>query len=366
MTPQKQIQEAIFTLLRTKPYYAHFVMDSKIVYCEKTLPTAGVVVRSAIPTFYFNPKFLSELSTIEVAGLLEHEIMHLLLHHVHDKSEDGLDHYVRNIAQDCTINQHIEKLPEGGVTLPFLESICKKKLEPFQTSDYYYAMLKEFKEQLQKAGASTTDDHSLEGDPAEIARAVVKKVSQNAINQAAGNVPKHILDATAQLGEAKLPWQSLLRNSIMSQVSRKTQATTKKINRRFALPVPGKKHKREMVLGVCVDESGSVSDEQFAAFASEINQIAKQLTKVYVVHADCEVAAIDDLSKTAFKAVRKAGGGTAYQPAIDKCRELKCNMIIYFGDFDTADKPVNPGVPFIWVGVGNSPAPASFGKVIRL
>jgi predicted metal-dependent peptidase len=186
------------------------------------------------------------------------------------------------------------------------------------------------------------------------------------LNAAAGNAPDHVIKAIDALGEAKLPWKTLLRNSIMSQVSRKTQSTTKKINRRFALPVPGKKKKREMVLGVCVDESGSISEEAHTAFMSEIAQIAKNVTKTYIVHADCQVAGVDDLSKTKFNPERKAAGGTAYQPAIDKCVELKCNMIVYFGDFDTADKPKNPGVPFLWVGVGNSPAPAEFGKVIRL
>jgi predicted metal-dependent peptidase len=221
---------------------------------------------------------------------------------------------------------------------------------------------------VQASGIKPHDDHSKqEGqDCEEVSRAVVYKAAKRALNASAGNAPQHVIKAIESLGEAKLPWKMLLRNSIMSQVSRKTQSTTKKINRRFQLPVPGKKKKREMILGVCVDESGSVSDEAHAAFMSEIQQISKLVTKTYIVHADCEVAAVDDLSKGKFKAERKASGGTMYQPAIDKCIQLKCNMIVYFGDFDTADKPKNPGVPFLWVGVGNSPAPAEFGKVIRL
>jgi hypothetical protein len=40
--------------------------------------------------------------------------------------------------------------------------------------------------------------------------------------------------------------------------------------------------------------------------------------------------------------------------------------IAYLGDFDSSDIPVNPGVPFLWVGVGNQPPPGNFGKVLRI
>jgi hypothetical protein len=46
--------------------------------------------------------------------------------------------------------------------------------------------------------------------------------------------------------------------------------------------------------------------------------------------------------------------------------ELKVDGILYCGDFDTADKPENPNKPFLWVGVRNSPPPATFGRVIYL
>jgi hypothetical protein len=46
--------------------------------------------------------------------------------------------------------------------------------------------------------------------------------------------------------------------------------------------------------------------------------------------------------------------------------ELKVDGILYCGDFDSADTPENPKKPFLWVGVRNSPPPATFGKVIYL
>jgi hypothetical protein len=219
------------------------------------------------------------------------------------------------------------------------------------------------------AGLATLDEHGIpidgEDAPA-IAQGAVKRVAQDSLKKAAGQAPEFVQKQLDAMNNAKLPWKSLLRNAIMKQVTRETKATNKKINRRFALPVPGKKQKRTMTLGVCVDSSGSVSDQAFGDFLSEVQSIAKQVTRTWLIHADCEVQAIEDLSKKPLERVRKGNGGTAYQPAINKCLELKCDMIIYFGDFDCADKPKNPGKPFIWVGVGDQEPPGNFGKVIRL
>lgn len=369
MTTQNKIQHAIYSLLKEEPFYAHFILNSKLMYDAYNIPTAGVTVASGVPLMVFNSEFVNKLTQPEIKGLLKHEVLHLVLDHLTSTKADGKNPYVANIAQDCTINQYIKELPEGGVTLDALNKQLKQNMLPFQTSDYYYEFLKAHVQKMLANGVTTTDDHGtpIPGTDLDvIAKGAVKRVTQSAVNKAAGNVPEFVIKALDQLNDSKLPWKALLRNAIMTQVSRKTMNTTKKINRRFALPVPGKKQKRTMTLGVCVDSSGSVSDAQFTEFLSEVKSIAKQITKTYLIHADCEVQAVEDLSKTKLEVKRKGNGGTAYQPAITKCKELGCTMIVYFGDFDCADKPQNPGVPFIWVGVGSQEAPGKFGKVIRL
>lgn len=366
---KEKMHRAVYSLLKSEPFYAHFILNSQVAYdCYGVLTAAACVARGT-PMLIFNSDFCGKLTDEEFTAVLKHEVLHLVMDHASTNLKDGLDKYVWNIAMDTTINQYIQGLPEGGITLESLRKATKKDLAEFETSEYYYKMLEDKHAEMRKAAIDALDEHDCDvpgKDSSELAKMAVKRVAANAVKQAAGNVPKCVAEMLDQLNDAKLPWQTFLRNTIMSQISRKTQTTHKKINRRFALPVPGKKHKREMTLGVCVDESGSVSQSELTAFMSEIQAIAKLVSKTYLVHADCEVAEVEDLSKVKFSPQRKAGGGTAYQPAIDECVKLKCNMIVYFGDFDTADKPRDPGVPFLWVGVGNSPAPANFGKVIRL
>jgi predicted metal-dependent peptidase len=199
-----------------------------------------------------------------------------------------------------------------------------------------------------------------------------KEVLQDAIGKsikdACGNIPdvvSKIFDSMRS--ESKVPWQQVLANFVARSSSNTTQSTRKRSNRRFGIDQPGKKKKRELTLGVCVDSSGSVSDESYEKFLNEIIRITKFCQKVYFVEADCVVQNVDILKKNTKNHLKRNGnGGTAYQPAIDKCVELNCDAIVYFGDFDTSDTPTNPGRPFLWVGVGNSPKPGNFGGEIRL
>ena len=128
---------------------------------------------------------------------------------------------------------------------------------------------------------------------------------------------------------------------------------------------PMKEH--EDILVFCFDSSGSVSDEDYAKFMDEIMDIQKHCSKVYLIQADCEVNKVETLTKkTKLNRERAGYGGTAYTPALNKCKELGCDAILYFGDMDCADNPENPNIPLMWVIVGNQNPPATFGSSIRL
>lgn len=364
------VQKAIYSLLQNEPYYAHFILNSNLLYDRWGVPTAGACVVQGVPTLVFNSKFIEKLSHEELTEVLKHEVLHLTFDHYATKPTDDHDKKLWNLAMDCAINQYLKCLPEGCVTLEGMSKAVGYELEAFETSDYYYEHFKKKSDEVNASGQSTVDDHDF--DPGDVGDARVnaqaaKAAARKAQRAAAGNLPENLAKILSNEGEAVLPWEQLLRNFVMKRVSSITQATTKKINRRFALPVPGKRKKRTLTLGVCLDSSGSISDESYASFLREVKSIAKNVSKTWLVHADCEVQKVEELGgKTKFSTTRAGGGGTAYQPAIDKCKELGCDVIIYFGDFDSADVPTNPHVPFLWVGVGGQEPPANFGKVIRL
>lgn len=365
------IQRAIYQLLKDEPFFAHFILNSNIVYDKWNVPTAGVTVIQGVPTFIFNTKWMEKRDDAGCRAILKHEVMHLVMDHLTSyKPTDEHDRKLMNLATDCAINQYLQALPEGCVTLEGMSKAVGYPLDSFETSDYYYSHFKKKSEEVNASGQSTLDEHDVEvGDKGNegVNKASVKGIAKKALTQAAGNAPQAVIDTLAMGGESQLPWKQILRNFILTRVASSTLNTAKKVNRRFAMPVPGKKKKRTMTLGVCTDSSGSVSDDQYVNFMKEIKSISKQVELTWLIQADCVVQKVEKLTaKTQISGVRAGYGGTAYQPAIDKCVELGCDVIIYFGDFDCADIPTNPRLPFLWVGVGNQTPPAKFGKVLRL
>jgi predicted metal-dependent peptidase len=364
------IELSIKGLLETKPFYAHFFLNSKIVYDHPKVPTAAVALTREGVVLYFNRTFLSPMTGAQVQAIIEHEVLHILFEHISAMTDKTLSPQLANISMDVAINQYITGLPDGCLTLEGVNKMAALNMEAKQTWEYYYSKLLASGNGME--GTEPHDCHGIQSEkdapPSDLGKAILKKIIDTAIKGAAGNVPEEVLKVYESLKhEAQVPWKQVLSNFISSCVSSTTQATRKKTNRRYGLDFPGRKKKRELVLGVCIDSSGSVSDDSYDMFMAEVVRISGIASKIHIIEADCVVQNIETIKKNKKVPLKRQGcGGTAYQPAIDACMKLGCDAIIYFGDFDTSDTPKNPGVPFLWVGVGSSPKPGNFGSEIRL
>jgi len=149
------IEEMVVSLVRTKPFYAHFVQQMNRIKTGK-VPTLGVNITDRINLF-FNPEFLEGLIFDERVACLEHEVLHLLNCHLF--RGDGKDHKIFNVACDLAINPYIANLPKVGL-LPE-----QFGLEEGKTAEWYYKKLIENKAEtevlIMKADASMLDDHDL-------------------------------------------------------------------------------------------------------------------------------------------------------------------------------------------------------------
>jgi predicted metal-dependent peptidase len=257
-----------------------------------------------------------------------------------------------------------------------MEKLAKRKLNPKDIWEYYYEQLKN---EVENNPDYFSDHDKMDGDGMEwesdsdraIDRATIRDKIGQATKASAGKIPEELSSFIASYNQpALVNWKQQLRNLISSARCTTTKPTMMKTHRRFDLDQPGRKKNRKLVLGVCTDSSGSISDESYSMFMNEIVSIAKNTTVTYLVHADCVVQKVDVIKggKASGDVLKKrhGNGGTAYSPAIEECVKRKCDAIVYFGDFDCSDIPKNPGVPFIWVGVGNQSPPANFGRVIRI
>lgn len=361
---------SISRLLETNPFFAHFFLNCEVQYDTHNVPTAGVMITDKNILMVFNSQFIDSLTTIELKAVIEHEVMHILLEHITvPKKDKVIIPQLANIAMDCAINQYIQGLPEGSITVDSVEKFTGKKLERLQTWEYYYHNIMDLDKIKQQM--KTLDDHSKweDGEPkGASAKVIARAAAEAALKASKGVAPESVLRALDALREvSSTPWQQILSNFVAKATSNISRNTRKKRNRRFGVDQPGKINKRELTLGVCCDSSGSVSDESYVMFMSEVERIAKYCTKVYLIDADCVVQDVTTIKKgQKVKTKRNGCGGTMYQPAMSKCKELRADAIVYFGDMDSADSPANPQVPVLWAIVGNQNPPASFGSILRL
>lgn len=392
-----KLQQAIVSLLFSEPFYGHLISKMKISKSDK-IPTAGVFITDKINMVY-NENFFDSLEVIDIVKVLKHECGHILQEHITRAKQIGVVNAELqkrfNLATDATINVNdlvttVEKI--GGVTVKGLNDMMKKMLdeanakdngkrtfspmEEGQIAEYYYNKINEFAEQnadIMPQGdgmGETMDDHSV-WEQSEGSEEMQKEVAKQAINQSVkdaggiGSIPGDIAAMVNEMNKSQVNWRQQLRQFYVATLKSTRMPTRKRRNRRYGILQPGNKKKPELHLALCVDTSGSVSDEELGMFWGEMQAISSLGVKITIIEADCTVQNVYDFEpkKTPSFSGR---GGTAYTPAIEKAIELKADGIIYCGDFDTADTPEDPRKPFLWVGVRNSPPPATFGRVVYL
>lgn len=366
------LEESVYTLLQTERYYAYFILESRIVYDSYEVKTAGASVVGGVPMLIFNTEFMNSLSKPEAVAVIKHEILHLLMNH-NLRHNHTFTKHANNIAMDCAINQHITGLPGECITVENLEKLCGKTLLRLEKTEYYLYQMADAekkKEGLFK-NLKTTDDHDLNVPGAEtneeMVKMAVKATSEKALGRSAGMVPDGIAKILGGLQSNTLDWKSILRNFIARNASSKTLLTRKKLHRRFGLDQPGRKKKKELILGICMDVSGSVPDADVQKFYAELGSMLPSTSVAWLVQADCVIQSVEKITKASQLVVQRNGnGGTAYGPAIEACKAKKCDAIIYFGDLDCADSPSDPGVNFLWVTTGSDTKPGNFGSLVRL
>lgn len=375
-----------------KIFYAHFLMRMNVQWTDKIggkpLPTAAVSITDRI-NLYINPTYFLSLTPKAALDLLEHEIEHVIYMHPlrardyisTDKNAAGRMKCA-NIAMDANINEDKQASANanGWITIAGLNKQLKEigsrfQLDPKDPWEVHYEKLMQASKENPEKGeggegfGDTQDDHEIWGESTqskEVAEGIVRDTANKAQNATGiGNMPQDMLREIANMNKASVNWKQQMRQFATSQQRFDFEKTRNRRNRRYGVIQPGRKKKPKLKICVINDESGSVSDNAFAQYGAELKEIHKMDVEITVIASDMQVHAVYDFDPKK-PWVRTAGGGTAYQPGIDKAMELKADAIFYFGDMDSADTPRDPGVPFLWCVVGSQNPPANFGKVIRV
>ena len=173
----------------------------------------------------------------------------------------------------------------------------------------------------------------------------------------------------------RIPWRKLLARAVQEALAGQPDWTTQRGNRwlqTVGSPVLGFGEVSFGVkrLGFAIDTSGSMGMDELEAAVSALRSLLRVSPpeEVVVVHCDAEVQHEETIRFGRFRpdTIQRlhGGGGTAFEPALDRFRKRGVDMAVYVTDGFGDDPPPAP-FPVIWLTTG-SYLSARFGKQIEL
>jgi predicted metal-dependent peptidase len=351
--------------------------------------TLAVTVSGDHIELLYNAAFVLNTPMVQLAGVLLHEVHHVVFGHLFADPEEHPDRWARVVAEEVTANEFIkEPLPDGAMRLA--DFPC---LGPMQATVERYNILKQEAVRRRIAvpagqplgkgrgsGGSTLDDHAVweEGQDRAKVKATVECVVQDVVLEVGVDcVPADLKDALLSMGVGQynlrgdqrgcLDWRRLLRRYAGQILQRRTVYS--RPSRRFPELVgimPGQRRQveRPRVMAV-IDTSGSVTSDLLEMIDAELAQLAKH-DVVLVVECDTKVHKVYDYDAP-LKAVH-GRGGTDFRPPLARefLQKHRPDLIVYFTDgFGPAPQHA-PRIPLVWCLVPGGQCPARWGRVIQM
>lgn len=381
------IQKCILQVRRECSFFGSLMLFAQIENSKK-FPTAATDGRK----IFFNEEFLNSLSSQEQNALMLHEVLHMALLHV--TRRQSRDPHIWNIAADIVVNDLIERntsfpLPEGAIT--------DNRFQDKSVEYIYEALLKSKKKYklvisdiLQPSNSNSDEGKKDSNDVIEPLSQeeideiesfwkdkmeILKNSSEHQLSSGKGSLPAGIEQEISTILEPEVDW----RHALWKYVG-KTPADFDDLDRRFIY----KGLYLESLLteavevSVCIDTSGSVSDELLKQFAGELKGILRSYpnVKCSLFFADTNLAGPYEIDRIEQMPKAVGRGGTSFVPFFDYLKKhgeennlLGNNKLsIYFtdgyGDFPSQE----PNNPTMWLvckdGLETQSFP--FGEVVRI
>jgi len=377
-------------------------------------PTLAV---SKDAVLWWSPKFVEKTPIDELAGVLVHEAMHIVLKHsdratslgiVPDASIETFSKARRwNVAADLAINCDVRKmapLPKDGCfpeQFGFPEGL---------TAEAYYRLLQEDEKKQQGSGKGEgkpkpggaakghcggCTNHPMPGEPvpgtsksegrseAELER--IRRATAEAIKEygskARGTVPASLERwADEQLAPPKIPWRTKLARLVRGAVAYRSGAvdyTFGRVSRRQSgvgfgtgRPVIPALHAPQPKVACVIDTSGSMSGDALSEALSEVQGVLKAVgANITLCICDAEVHGIKPIATIReARSMLKGGGGTAMEPALAAVEKLKDKPTVCIVVTDGyIDQPPEPSFSVIWTIVGgNANFEMPYGEVVHV
>lgn len=297
------------------------------------IDTAAVALdrKSGFIQMYYNPEFMRRLTDKQKLGLLRHELYHVALGHLTRRTVlDPKKRQYANAAMDLAINSIIQKenLPECGLFPGSFPQFCNdeglgKLIESFpvmESMEWYMEKLIEYAkskglmddENKDVMIGLGMDGHDLwdeieglgEGDVeggvgGETIKDMIDQKIQNLVEKAVkevvnrgntwGTVPQAIQQLILEMLQPKeVDWRVMLKNFLARIVSRESESTIRRLNKKLPYVFPGVRRSSMAKLAFFIDQSGSMCDEDVARCFNEVQECSN-LAAIDVYNFDTEI-----------------------------------------------------------------------------
>ena len=354
MSPEDRIRKSRIRMIMDFPFFGYLSNFLKLVETAKikTGATDG-------KHYFFNPEFVSSLSDKELNFLTAHETLHPALGHMW--RGQGKNQKVFNMAADYVINGMIKDADPHENTFKMIKGgLYDKRFAGMSTEEVYDIL---FQEGEDGEGKEPIDDHDVWEDADSESGGNTEadwngRVVQSAQNaQGKGSVPALFKRLLENLTAPQKNWRQLLAEFVEQEV---TDYGFSPPDRRFSdsdiiLPDFSETEENVKNLVFAVDTSGSITQEHFTVFLSEVVGCMAQFSgnvKGKLIYCDAQIAqnGVYDL-EDAHKSMPVGGGGTDFRPVFDWVDENleNCVGVVYLTDGEGyyPDKP--PHYPVLWV-----------------
>lgn len=358
-------------LLTSEDTFYAVLLSKCAVEINEEVKTISIKEDSGTIYIVYSNKWFNSLSVEEGAEAIKHVLNHLIFGHLKNKE------FIKNdtnfeIAKDLAVNTNLnkEKLPKGfSVPKDF-------ELKEKQSTYYYYNKLGKCKKQNENSLKNNPDKDSENKKPKEEENQANNSQPNNTTNNSPninqktgdnhnymtctsgkGQVQKQtkqmVRDSYKQAGNRnpsnwggglekimnillrppEIPWNVILRNFVAFSSKVKKVNTWKKPNRRFGEILQGNRKIQTLNIVVAIDESGSIGNDEWKQFMSEINGIAKtKLAQITIIKFTAVVEKVFEFKNMEEVTKSRFDGGTCFQPFLNTTEEIKPDCVICLTD----------------------------------
>ncbi len=291
-------------------------------------------------TLLYNPDWIAKTDVNFVQALLLHHLMHLINLHFLIKPKSKRERMIWDLAMDAAINQYIPELAAFGIPLNLLieegHGVDNERLFvippdwlPDQSAEEYYKWIIKKMEELGRfdiiavgelrENFADSHDSLYKIENVDMVLELTQSDLSKAFNLYGQELPSGVRrQVELAIFRPILNWKDTIRRFAGLSEYGERYTTPLKPNRRYD-DQPGWKISHMARLGVIVDTSGSIIEEELNQFFSEIEGLSRYVdTNLVLVQVDRAVTLEMKYTRGNWRKVEIVGGGeTDLQPAVD-------------------------------------------------